>query len=81
LAKSFAEDAVIPASRGDLAVLRALSRGFHMLEPPALAFRRPAVLLPILRYWLMAKPRKAGFYPPRLGPERKELRRLLGLAA
>jgi len=80
LMKSFTEDAIIPASRGDLGVLRALSRGFHMLEPPALAFRRLDVLLPILRFWLMGKARKAPFYTPRMGPERSEMRSLLGLA-
>jgi len=80
LMKSFTEDAIVPASRGDLGVLRALSRGFHMLEPPALAFRRLDVLLPILRFWLMGKARKAPFYTPRMGPERHEMRNLLGLA-
>ena len=70
----------MPASRGNLGVLRALSRGFHMLEPPALAFRRLDVLLPILRFWLMGKARKAPFYTPRMGPERHEMRTLLGLA-
>ena len=81
IAKSFAEDGIIPASRGDLSVLRALSRGFHMLEPPALAFRKPAVLLPILRYWAMGKARKQRFYPPVLGPRRAEMHQMLGLAA
>ena len=39
-----------------------------------------AVLLPILRFWLMGKARKAPFYTPRMGPERHEMRNLLGLA-
>ncbi len=34
LAKSFIEDAIGPATRGDVTVLRAFSRAFHMLDDP-----------------------------------------------
>ncbi len=32
--RSFAEDAILPATRGNLTVARRLAKPFHMLEPP-----------------------------------------------
>jgi 2-polyprenyl-6-methoxyphenol hydroxylase-like FAD-dependent oxidoreductase len=79
LVKSLAEEAIGPATRGDVAVLRAFMRGFHMLEPPARWLKRPEILARVL--WTWAKPRawKLGLYPPKLGPERKQMLTQLGL--
>jgi hypothetical protein len=52
-----------------------------MLEPPNVAIRRPGILLRILRFWLRGKRRNAHLYTPSAGPNREEMRRLLGLAA
>jgi hypothetical protein len=71
---------LVPAMRGDLAVRRAFLRDFHMLEPPGRALRRPGIWLRILRFWLRGEKRNASLYPPRSGPERAEMRQLLGLA-
>jgi 2-polyprenyl-6-methoxyphenol hydroxylase-like FAD-dependent oxidoreductase len=79
LIKSFAEDAVGPASRGSLAVHRAIMKGFHMFEAPAAWLRHPAVVLRVLAKWLTPKRWKSDLYPPKLGPERGEMLSQLGL--
>jgi 2-polyprenyl-6-methoxyphenol hydroxylase-like FAD-dependent oxidoreductase len=79
LIKSFTEDAVGPASRGDLAVHRALMRGFHMFNAPTAWLRRPLVVLRVLITWATPKRFKRALYPPKLGPERKEMLAQLGL--
>jgi 2-polyprenyl-6-methoxyphenol hydroxylase-like FAD-dependent oxidoreductase len=81
--KSFAEDGLVPAQRGDVEVSRALSRIFHMLDEPATLFKRPALIARILRIWAMPKARKRAldYYVPPLGPERGEMLSRLGLAA
>ena len=79
LIKSFAEDAVGPATRGDLAVYRAIIKGFHMIEAPAAWLVRPRVVASVLGYWLTPKRKK--LYPPKLGPERTEMLAALGLKA
>jgi flavin-dependent dehydrogenase len=80
LTKSFLEDGVGPASRGDLAVLRALMRPFHMHEAPDAWTRRPEIWARILKIWAAARPLKAHLYPPKLGPDRAEMLRELGVA-
>ncbi|HVZ70168.1 MAG TPA: hypothetical protein VG891_11950 [Rhizomicrobium sp.] len=83
MAKSFVEDGLVPALRGDLTVLRAFSRGFHMLDDPSNWMKRPEILATILKFWRMPKAEKAarGFYPPKLGPSRAEMLTELGIAA
>ena len=83
IARSFAEDGLIPAQRGDAEVGRALSRIFHMLDEPATLFKRPAIVARILRVWAMPKARKRAldYYIPPLGPERGEMLSRLGIAA
>lgn len=81
MTQSFLEDGVGPASRGDLVVLRALMRPFHMLERPEAWLGRPAVLARVLKFWLTAKPLKAHLYPPKLGPGRADMLQTLGLQA
>ncbi|MDX2235051.1 MAG: FAD-dependent oxidoreductase [Hyphomonadaceae bacterium] len=81
LAKSFVEDAIGPATRGDLVVLRALMRPFHMLEHPTAWMRRPEVMVRILMVWARGRAEKADLYPPPLGPARKDLLADLGLPA
>lgn len=77
--KSFLEDAVGPASRGDLVVLRALMRGFHMHEGPAAWLRRPQVLARVLLAWARPRAAKAHLYPPPLGPTRADMLAALGV--
>jgi 2-polyprenyl-6-methoxyphenol hydroxylase-like FAD-dependent oxidoreductase len=81
LMRSFVQHGLATAMRGDLHVRRAFLRDFHMLEPPNVAIRRPGILLRILRFWLRGKRRNAHLYTPSAGPNREEMRRLLGLAA
>ncbi|MGH6872551.1 MAG: NAD(P)/FAD-dependent oxidoreductase [Rhizomicrobium sp.] len=82
LAKSFAEDGLMPAQRGDVEVARALSRIFHMLDEPQTMLRRPALIARILRIWAMPRAAKSArdFYPPKFGPERAAMFARLGLA-
>jgi 2-polyprenyl-6-methoxyphenol hydroxylase-like FAD-dependent oxidoreductase len=79
--KSFIEDAVTPAARGDLAVARASSRAFHMFGDPVAWLKNPAILARIMRMWATPKARKrAGqLYPPALGPNRHEMLGEIGL--
>ena len=81
--KSFIEDGLVPAIRGDMTVLRAFSRGFHMLDDPTSWMKRPEIIATILKFWRMPKAQKraAGFYPPVLGPSRTEMLNRLGIAA
>jgi 2-polyprenyl-6-methoxyphenol hydroxylase-like FAD-dependent oxidoreductase len=81
--KSFAEDGLLPAQRGDVEVARALTRIFHMLDEPQTLLKRPGIVARILRVWAMSKSRKKArdFYPPKFGPERAEMFARLGLAA
>jgi 2-polyprenyl-6-methoxyphenol hydroxylase-like FAD-dependent oxidoreductase len=83
MAKSFVEDGLVPALRGDMTVLRAFSRGFHMLDNPSNWMKRPEIMATILKFWRMPKAEKAarGYYPPKLGPSRAEMLARLGIAA
>ena len=76
--QSFIEDAVGPASRDDLVVLRALMRPFHMLEHPTAWTRRFDVMVRILKTWMTARALKT--YSPELGPGRAEMLAALGVA-
>jgi hypothetical protein len=82
LMRSFVEDGVTPAIRGDMTVLRAFSRGFHMIDDPSNWLKRPEIIATILKFWRMPKAQKIarGLYPPVLGPGRREMMTKLGLA-
>ena len=80
LVKSFAEDAITPLTRADIAVLRAIMRPFHMLESPTLWLKSLGTWRRILTMWLTPKSWKQKFYPPKLGPDRHEMFAALGLA-
>ncbi|MBI1211011.1 MAG: FAD-dependent oxidoreductase [Alphaproteobacteria bacterium] len=79
LIKSFADDAITPASRGDIKVFRALMPAFHMLEKPGRFLLRPGIMARVFWVWAQPKSRKAHLYPPKLGPDRGEMLRQLGL--
>lgn len=81
MVKSFLEDAVGPASRSDLDVLRALMRPFHMLEHPTAWTKRAPIMAKVLKSWATPKAFKRRYYQPALGPERAAMLRTLGLAA
>jgi len=81
--KSLVEDAIGPATRGDIDILRAFSRTFHMIDDPNEWWRNPATVTGILRFWMTPKALKLarGFYPPQFGPERAQMLAKLNLAA
>lgn len=79
--KSFLEDAVGPASRSDIDVLRALMRPFHMLEAPTAWTKRAPIMAKVLKTWATPKALKKRYYLPKLGPERAEMLAALGLTA
>ena len=83
LAKSFAEDGLMPAQRADVEVSRALSRVFHMLDEPTAFMKRPAIMARILSVWATSKADKQrrGLYPPKAGPDRAGMLKLLNIAA
>jgi 2-polyprenyl-6-methoxyphenol hydroxylase-like FAD-dependent oxidoreductase len=83
IAKSFAEDGLMPAQRADIEVSRALSRVFHMLDEPTAFLKRPAIVARIMAVWATSKADKQrrGLYPPKAGPERTEMFKLLKIAA
>ncbi len=80
LMRSFVEDGVAIAVRSDTDLLRAALRGFHMLEDPSAWLKRPANLARVLGYWMRGKKANAAAYPPKLGPDRDEMMRALGLS-
>ncbi|HVU21019.1 MAG TPA: hypothetical protein VHE09_09830, partial [Rhizomicrobium sp.] len=49
--KSFVEDAIGPATRGDVEILRAMSRAFHMIDDPTAWLKKPATLAGVMRFW------------------------------
>jgi 2-polyprenyl-6-methoxyphenol hydroxylase-like FAD-dependent oxidoreductase len=81
--KSLVEDAIGPATRGDIEILRALSRAFHMIDDPNAWLKKPSTVAGVLRFWAMPKnlKRARGFYPPKFGPERAQMLAKLNLAA
>jgi hypothetical protein len=83
ITKSFVEDALIPATRGDLAVSRASSRAFHMIGHPMAWLKQPGILARIVKMWAMPKSVKLAreLYPPSFGPARTEMLARLGIAA
>jgi hypothetical protein len=83
LTKSFTEDALMPAQRGDVEVSRALSRVFHMLDEPTAFMKRPAIMARLLKMWATPSSEKKsrGLYPPKAGPDHTQMLRLLNIAA
>lgn len=83
MTRSFAEDGLMPAQRGDVEVSRAMSRVFHMLDEPTAFLKRPAIMARIMRVWAMpeAEKRRRGFYAPKAGPDRAGMLKLLKIAA
>jgi 2-polyprenyl-6-methoxyphenol hydroxylase-like FAD-dependent oxidoreductase len=83
LTKSFTEDGLMPAQRGNVEVGRAMSRVFHMLDEPTAFLKRPAIVARIVATWATPKATKQarGLYPPKAGPNRAEMFKLLKIAA
>lgn len=79
LAKSFVEDGITIAARSDIRLMRAMMRGFHMLEHPEAWLKRPRNMSKVLGYWARGRRLNAAAYPPKLGPDRPELHALLGM--
>ncbi len=78
--KSFLEDAIGPATRSDLTVLRALMRAFHMLDTPTAWTKRAPIVARVLRSWMTPKAFKRDYYLPVLGPNRSSMLQTIGLA-
>jgi 2-polyprenyl-6-methoxyphenol hydroxylase-like FAD-dependent oxidoreductase len=71
--RSFVTDGIEPATRGDLVVLRALMRPFHMHEHPAAWTKRLSIMARVVWMWMLPRTMKRAFYPPSLGPSRASL--------
>lgn len=78
--KSFIEDAIGPATRGDMKVLRAVMRPFQMLEAPTVWLRNPVIVGRVLRMWMRPKSAKSHLYVQKLGPDRSDMLRELNVA-
>lgn len=78
--KSFAEDAITPALRGDVELLRTFMRAFHMVDRPNAWLRDPRNIAKILLTWARGRKRNTAFYPPKLGPDRTAMMTSLGLS-
>ena len=70
LTASFIEDGVAIAVRSDISLLRAASRGFHMLAPPRGWLARPGALLKVFAAWARGRRANAHLYAPKPGPPR-----------
>jgi 2-polyprenyl-6-methoxyphenol hydroxylase-like FAD-dependent oxidoreductase len=81
LMKSFIEDAIGPASRSDIKVLRAIMKPFHMLEDPTLWTKRAPIMARVLKAWATPKVLKKKLYQPEFGPRRDAALRTLNLPA
>jgi 2-polyprenyl-6-methoxyphenol hydroxylase-like FAD-dependent oxidoreductase len=83
MTRSFTEDGIMPAQRGDVEVGRALSRVFHMLDEPTAFLKRPAIVARIMRVWAMpvSEKKRRGLYAPKAGPDRAGMLKLLNIAA
>jgi 2-polyprenyl-6-methoxyphenol hydroxylase-like FAD-dependent oxidoreductase len=81
MTRSFLEDAIGPTTRSSVPVLRAVMRGFHMLENPTAWTKKPAIMGRILATWATPKMLKKKLYMPSLGPKRAEGFRKLGIKA
>ena len=79
LIKSFAEDAIGPATRTNIDVYRAIMKAFHMLDAPTLWLRQPMIIAKVLWTWATPKSFKASLYPPKIGPDRAEMLSILRL--
>lgn len=79
LIRSFAEDAIGPATRNHLDVYRAIMKTFHMLEVPTRWLKDPVVMAKVLWTWAKPKSAKASLYPPKPGPARDEMLAALGI--
>ncbi|KAB7739006.1 FAD-dependent oxidoreductase [Parvibaculum sedimenti] len=77
---SFVEDGMMTAIRSDMQLMRAFMRGFHMIEHPSLWLKNPWNFAKVLFIWAKGKKRNAAFYPPKLGPGRREMLSKLGLS-
>lgn len=78
--KSFLEDAIGPATRNDVTVLRALMRSFHMLENPTAWMKSPSIMARVLKSWATPRVLKRNAYPPVPGPDRAAMLQSIGLA-
>lgn len=81
LRSSLADDGIVPAMRGDIAVLRAMARSVHMMDAPVSWAMRPLLLARVLKMWAIPRGRKRalGLYPPPPGPSRAAMLEHIGL--
>jgi flavin-dependent dehydrogenase len=79
IARSFVEDGITIAARSDIATMRQLMRGFHMLEHPEAWLKRPRNMRRVLGYWARGRRANAAAYAPEPGPKRDALLPAIGL--
>ena len=76
---SLFNDGVRIALRGDIGLMRAALRDFHMIDPPGAWLKQPGNLAKVLGVWAKGRRRNAALYPPSPGPRRSEMMHNLGL--
>lgn len=76
----FVEDGITIVIRSRADILRQAMRGFHMIDKPAAWIRKPSVMFLILKTLARGKKRNAALYPPKLGPDRREMFETLGIS-
>jgi hypothetical protein len=83
MTKGFVEDAVQPATRSDIHLLRDFSRAFHMIDYPADWMKKPSNVAKLLAIWATTRAVKEqrDLYPPKAGPERAEMFAKLHIAS
>ena len=77
---SLFNDGIRIALRGDIGLMRAALRDFHMIDPPGAWLKQPTNLAKVLGVWAKGRRRNAALYPPSPGPRRSEMMHSLGLA-
>jgi flavin-dependent dehydrogenase len=83
MTKSFVEDAVGPATRSDIHLMRDFSRAFHMIDQPSDWIKKPSNIAKLMAIWATTKKVKEQrlLYAPKAGPDRAEMFAKLNIAA
>lgn len=80
LVRRLVEDGLSIVMRTRVDLLRQAMKSFHMIDKPNLWIRKPSVIWVIARTWMRGKKRNAAHYPPKIGPDRREMFEALNLS-